>query len=69
MDLPASHHKGGANIAYADGHVAARIWESPTTRPPSRPEAAALPFHISEADDADYEWLMDRTSIGVKKKY
>jgi prepilin-type processing-associated H-X9-DG protein/prepilin-type N-terminal cleavage/methylation domain-containing protein len=63
MDLPASFHNGSANLAYADGHVAARKWLVAATRPAPRPDAAKLPFHISADQAIDYNWLMERTSV------
>jgi prepilin-type processing-associated H-X9-DG protein len=47
LDLPASHHAATANISFADGHVVARRWIHPSTRPPPKPDAAGLPFPVS----------------------
>lgn len=72
MDLPASYHAESANISFADGHSEARRWVNARTRPPSRPEGAGLPFKVTEADDTDYDWLMERTTItagGASYKY
>jgi len=63
LDLPASFHKGSANLTFADGHVELHKWLSSSTRPPARPDAANLPFEIPPDDQADYRWLMARTSI------
>lgn len=62
-DLPASHHNGAANLAFADGHMEAHVWRFPSTKPPARPDAAALPFPVRPAERADFDWLMARTSI------
>lgn len=62
-DLPASFHGNGANLTFADGHAERKTWRTPSTQPPPRPDAAKLPFRIPEADLADFEWLMERTSV------
>jgi hypothetical protein len=31
--------------------------------PPSRPDAAHLPFSVPAAEPGDYDWLMARTSL------
>jgi prepilin-type N-terminal cleavage/methylation domain-containing protein/prepilin-type processing-associated H-X9-DG protein len=61
-DLPASWHNSGANLAFADGHIASRIWRSNSTRKPPRPDGADLPFAIPPGDTEDFQWLMRRTS-------
>src|SRR5690606_29444942 len=33
VDYPASYHEGGANLAFADGHVGFRLWQDPRTVP------------------------------------
>ena len=33
-DLPASHHGGGANLSFADGHTEIHFWKSVTTKMP-----------------------------------
>jgi prepilin-type processing-associated H-X9-DG protein len=63
LDLPASNHGGSANISFADGHVIGRRWVNPSTRPPARPDEAALPFPVPADERTDYEWLMERTTI------
>jgi prepilin-type processing-associated H-X9-DG protein/prepilin-type N-terminal cleavage/methylation domain-containing protein len=66
LDLPASNHGGSANISFADGHVVGRRWVHHSTRPPARPDAAALPFPVPTAERTDYEWLMERTTIRMQ---
>lgn len=61
-DLPASYHSGGANLAFADGHVESHRWLHDSTKPPNRPDAAGLPREIPVAERADFDWLMKRTS-------
>lgn len=62
-DLPASYHQGSANLTFADGHVESRKWKNASTQPPPRPDSAGLPFRFPSGEAADFEWLMDRTSI------
>jgi prepilin-type N-terminal cleavage/methylation domain-containing protein/prepilin-type processing-associated H-X9-DG protein len=62
-DLPASYHSGGANLAFADGHVESHQWLSQSTKPPARPDAAQLPFAVPFDDAHDFDWLMARTSV------
>jgi len=61
-DLPASYHNGAANLTFGDGHGELHHWTVPSTKPPSRPDAAALPFSLKSNERADYYWLMWRTS-------
>ena len=63
MDLPASWHRGAANLSFADGHSETHRWRFASTKPSPRPDAAALPFSIPAAEQGDFEWLMDRMSI------
>ena len=62
-DLPASYHNGAANLAFADGHVESHHWVNSTTKPPARPDAAALPRGLSTRERGDFNWLMERTSL------
>jgi prepilin-type processing-associated H-X9-DG protein/prepilin-type N-terminal cleavage/methylation domain-containing protein len=69
-DLPASWHNGGANLAFADGHVEYHQWLDGSTRPPSKPGAFAFPLRItSAAAAADFHWMMDRTSAAKLPAY
>ncbi|MCX6922067.1 MAG: prepilin-type N-terminal cleavage/methylation domain-containing protein [Verrucomicrobia bacterium] len=63
IDLPASYHNGAANLAFADGHLETHKWLFASTKPSARPDAAQLPFPVPAAQDGDFEWLMDRTTI------
>jgi prepilin-type N-terminal cleavage/methylation domain-containing protein/prepilin-type processing-associated H-X9-DG protein len=65
-DLPASYHRGRANLSFADGHMEAHRWRYAATRPPPRPDAARLPFRVSNAEKADFLWLMERTSLDLE---
>ncbi len=63
IDLPASHHMGGANLAYVDGHSEWHRWRSATTRPPPRPDAAQLPMSVPPEERVDLYWLLSQTSV------
>ncbi len=62
-DLPASYHSGAANIAFADGHQERHKWLFGSTKPPPRPDSAHLPFPVPLTDRADFDWLMERTTL------
>jgi prepilin-type processing-associated H-X9-DG protein len=61
-DLPASYHDGSATLAFADGHMEIHHWLEPGTKPPSRPDAAGLPFPLKPNQRSDFYWLLQRTS-------
>jgi prepilin-type N-terminal cleavage/methylation domain-containing protein/prepilin-type processing-associated H-X9-DG protein len=63
IDLPASYHNGAANLAFADGHLETHKWRFASTKPPARPDAALLPFPVPVTERADFDWLMERTTI------
>ena len=63
IDLPASYHNGAANLAFADGHLELHAWRCASTKPPAQPDAAHLPFPVPAGEQADYDWLMQRTTI------
>jgi len=63
IDLPASFHNGGANMAYVDGRAEWHRWRNKLTRQPARPDAAELPLPIPEGERWDFYWLMSQTSI------
>src|ERR1051326_152671 len=65
-DLPASYHNGADNLAFADGHVERHEWLFSSTKPAARPDAAPLPFPIPPAQRADFDWLMERTSVEIE---
>jgi prepilin-type N-terminal cleavage/methylation domain-containing protein/prepilin-type processing-associated H-X9-DG protein len=62
-DLPASYHNGSANLAFADGHTESHRWLNASTRRPPRPDAAGLPLAVPANERADFNWLMERTSL------
>jgi prepilin-type N-terminal cleavage/methylation domain-containing protein/prepilin-type processing-associated H-X9-DG protein len=63
IDLPASYHHGAANLAFADGHLETHKWRFASTKPPARPDAAHLPRPVPLTERADYDWLMERTTL------
>lgn len=62
-DLPASWHNGAANLTFADGHVETHRWRFASTQPPVRPDTIVLPFPVPDAEEGDFEWLMEHTSV------
>jgi prepilin-type N-terminal cleavage/methylation domain-containing protein/prepilin-type processing-associated H-X9-DG protein len=71
IDLPASYHRGAGNLAFADGHIETHQWLLSSTRPPARPDAAPLPLALKAEERADFDWLMERTSVtrAYQKRY
>ena len=63
IDLPASYHNGAANFTFADGHIERHAWINKATKPPARPDAAALPFPVDARQRADFDWVIQRTSV------
>ena len=63
IDLPASYHNGAANLAFADGHLETHKWRFASTKPSPQPDAAHLPRPVPLTERADYDWLMERTTI------
>ena len=63
IDLPASHHNGGANFVFADGHAEFQRWRHASTMPPARPDAAQLPLDVPYAERDDFYWVLSRTSV------
>lgn len=68
IDLPASHHNGGANFAFADGHSEFRRWVNASTMPPARPDAAGLPMDLLPDEREDFDWVLSRTSVRKTSK-
>ena len=62
-DLPGSYHNGGANFSFADGHGESHRWRFAATKPPSRPDAAALPIFVPKPERADLYWVLSRMSV------
>jgi prepilin-type processing-associated H-X9-DG protein/prepilin-type N-terminal cleavage/methylation domain-containing protein len=69
-DLPASWHNGGANLAFADGHVEYHQWRDGSTRLPGHPGVFLFPLQITTPTAAaDFHWMMDRTSTSKVPDY
>ena len=63
--LPASWHRGAANLSFTDGHIEAHRWINPSTLLPVQPGVAYLPIWVPSAEVMDFRWLMSRTSTGA----
>ncbi|MBI1178142.1 hypothetical protein GC207_11970 [bacterium] len=58
VDYPAARHDGGANLAFADGHVALRVWQDPRTITiPTLAPGSLLPLNEFMTNNADLEFL------------
>jgi prepilin-type processing-associated H-X9-DG protein len=64
VDIPASFHDGGANFAFADGHVETRRWLNARIRQPVR-GTAFNPVTVLSSDP-DLLWLSERTTQIVR---
>lgn len=62
-DLPGSYHNGGANFSFADGHGESHRWRFAHSKPPSKPDAAALPISVPKPERADLYWVLGRMSV------
>ncbi len=56
VDYPASYHDGGANLAFADGHVGFRLWQDPRTVPVLQ-RGQQIPLQVPMIDNPDLEYL------------
>lgn len=59
IDFPADRHKGGANLAFADGRVDWHRWVEATTRPP---RGTAVPRTQTTPADRDVQWLHEHAA-------
>ncbi len=63
-NLPGSYHSGGANLSYADGHVAFHRWTvsgpNGTIQPPIK--APVEGTHVADPK-TDWDWLRAHTSV------
>ena len=56
VDYPASYHDGGANLAFADGHVGFQVWQDPRTVPWLR-RGQNLELQIPMTNNPDLDYL------------
>jgi prepilin-type N-terminal cleavage/methylation domain-containing protein/prepilin-type processing-associated H-X9-DG protein len=64
FDLPASYHNGSVNLSFTDGHSETHHWLYASTKRPARPGGAhPLPFAVPSNQQADFRWLMERTTV------
>jgi prepilin-type N-terminal cleavage/methylation domain-containing protein/prepilin-type processing-associated H-X9-DG protein len=66
LHLPASYHNGGGNFSFADGHTEIHRWSRASTVRPPLPDAAGLPLVLAPNDTADFNWVLQHTSISIK---
>ena len=45
------------------GHAQGHRWLNKATQPPARPDATALPFSVDASQRADFDWVIQRTSV------
>jgi len=62
LRLPASWHRGAANVSFTDGHLETHRWLMARTRQAVQPGLAYLPIWVPSAEAVDFNWLMSRTS-------
>jgi prepilin-type N-terminal cleavage/methylation domain-containing protein/prepilin-type processing-associated H-X9-DG protein len=65
MRLPASHHDGGANISFADGHAELHHWQDAGTTPPAEPDAAAAALftRLPPGQHDDFDWVIAHMTV------
>ncbi len=61
VDLPGSYHNGGGSFSFADGHTEIHRWHCASTMPPWN--NAQLPITLAAGDTADFDWVIQHTSI------
>ncbi|MBL9128810.1 MAG: hypothetical protein JNL97_14245 [Verrucomicrobiales bacterium] len=60
IDYPAYWHRGGAAVAFADGHVGVRKWRDERTTP--RPRSGILiPLNVASPRNPDVTWLQEHS--------
>lgn len=63
IDLPASYHNRSTAFSFADGHSAMHRWVVPSTYPAPQPDVAGLPIDLADANQADFNWMIQHMSI------
>lgn len=64
IDLPSTYHGNSGNLSFADGHVEAKRWSDPRTRPPLLRQKN-LEIMEGSPNNPDIAWLQQR-STGFK---
>jgi len=59
IDYPAYWHRGGAGVAFADGHVSVHRWDDTRTTPSPRGSRVTQP--IASPHNADVTWLQEHS--------
>lgn len=62
-DLPASYHDSSAAFSFADGHARMKRWVVASTKAPTNPDTAGLPFYVTKAQSADFNWVIEHMSV------
>jgi len=63
IDMPANYHNGAGGLAFVDGHAEIKPWK--TTVRMEKPNFTYAPPNVP-ARDADWGWLLDRTSFNTR---
>ena len=61
IDYPASFHRKGCSLSYADGHTEIHRWKDSRTMPPFE-DRVLLKLVVSSPNNPDVAWLQQRTS-------
>ncbi len=59
VDYPAYWHRGGAGVAFADGHVSVHRWGDPRTIP--NPYQVRISLNVASPHNADVAWMQDHS--------
>ena len=62
-DLPASYHDSAAAFSFADGHAHMKRWLVASTKAPAKPDSTGLPFYVTKAQSADFDWVIEHMSV------
>lgn len=60
IDYPAYWHRGGAGVAFTDGHVDVKKWVDPRTTPKPRP-GSFLALNVPSPFNVDVTWMQNHT--------
>jgi prepilin-type N-terminal cleavage/methylation domain-containing protein/prepilin-type processing-associated H-X9-DG protein len=71
ISFPANYHKGGANLAFTDGHVEPHRWVDERTRYPNRYCGCLAHYawkgeYTKTPNNPDLDWLQARTSVKIR---